>query len=67
MFIKTNNERIEEGNYFEKNAFSSIVNFGIHILQKQDTEVNNKIQLSKTMFTNVSPEKNIQKDFSQKT
>ena len=55
MFIKTNNERIEEGNYFEKNAFSPIVNFGIHILQKQDTEVNNKIQLSKTMFTNVSP------------
>ena len=55
MFIKTNNERIEEGNYFEKKAFSPIVNFGIHILQKQDTEVNNKIQLSKTMFTNISP------------
>lgn len=55
MFIKTKNESIEEGNYFEKKAFSPIVNCGIHILQKQDIEVNNKIQLSKTMFTNVSP------------
>ena len=48
MFIKTNNERIEEENYFEKNAFSPIMNCGTHILQKQDLEVSNKIQLSKT-------------------
>ena len=63
MFIKTNNERIEEENYFEKNAFSPIMNCGTHILQKQDLEVSNKIQLSKTMFINVSPQKKHSKRF----
>ena len=32
IFIKINNEAIEEENCFDKNAFSSVINQGIHRL-----------------------------------